>query len=119
MENNELSEKIIEDLYKEPDRKTAEIIEYYLNSGTKELCDKAASVCKDIHGNIVYLRGLVEFTNYCTMDCLYCGIRHSNKTAVRYRMPEKSIVETALNGFKAGFRTFVLQGGEDPFILQT
>jgi len=115
MNNKELSEKIIEDLYKEPDRKTAEIIEYYLNTGTKELCDKAASVCNDIHGNTVFLRGLVEFTNYCAMDCLYCGIRHSNGKAVRYRMRESSIVETALAGFEKGFRTFVFQGGEDPF----
>ena len=63
----------------------------------------------------VYLRGLVEFTNYCKNDCYYCGIRCGNRAAERYRLTEEEILSCCDSGAELGFRTFVLQGGEDPY----
>ncbi|MDE7278666.1 MAG: [FeFe] hydrogenase H-cluster radical SAM maturase HydE, partial [Oscillospiraceae bacterium] len=63
----------------------------------------------------VYMRGLIEFTNYCKNDCLYCGIRRSAKNAERYRLTEEQILDCCETGYGLGFRTFVLQGGEDGF----
>lgn len=63
----------------------------------------------------MYIRGLIEFTNYCRNDCLYCGIRRSNKNAVRYRLDTDDIMKCCEEGYALGFRTFVLQGGEDPY----
>jgi len=63
----------------------------------------------------VYLRGLIEFTNHCALDCQFCGIRRSNAGATRYRLGVEQIVELAEAGWKYGLKTFVLQGGEDPW----
>ncbi len=67
------------------------------------------------YGQEVYIRGLIEFTNFCRNDCLYCGIRKSNSHAVRYRLSEEDILSCCHTGYELGFRTFVLQGGEDAF----
>lgn len=75
----------------------------------------AREVCRENYGGKVYLRGLIEFTNYCKNNCLYCGIRRSNKNAQRYRLGREEILECCKNGYSLGFRTFVLQGGEDGF----
>ena len=64
-------------------------------------------------GNKVYFRGIVEFTNHCKNDCLYCGIRCSNTEVNRYRLTTEQILECCSVGYAIGFRTFVLQGGED------
>ena len=64
-------------------------------------------------GRNIFLRGLIEFTNYCKNDCYYCGIRRSNKNAARYRLTRDEILECCRAGYALGFRTFVLQGGED------
>ncbi len=66
-------------------------------------------------GNKIYIRGLIEFTNYCKNDCYYCGIRCGNNKANRYRLNKEQILSCCANGYELGFRTFVLQGGEDPF----
>ncbi len=79
------------------------------------LFDKARRIRHSRYGHDVYVRGLIEFTNYCKNDCLYCGIRRSNKRAERYRLTENEIMECCKEGYALGFRTFVLQGGEDPF----
>ena len=79
------------------------------------LAEKAREVRESIYGKEVYLRGLIEFTNYCKNDCLYCGIRRSNKNAERYRLTEEQILSCCDIGYKLGFRTFVLQGGEDAY----
>ena len=79
------------------------------------LFEKAREVRKAVYGNDVYIRGLIEFTNYCKNDCLYCGIRRSNKNAERYRLTEDDILLCCKEGYELGFRTFVLQGGEDPY----
>ena len=68
---------------------------------------------EEIYGKNVYIRGLIEFSNYCKNDCLYCGIRRSNKNADRYRLSKEEILDCAKQGYDLGFRTFVLQSGED------
>lgn len=75
----------------------------------------ADNIKRDIYGDEVYIRGLIEFTNYCKNNCYYCGIRRDNKSAVRYRLEKKNILSCCTEGYKLGFRTFVLQGGEDPY----
>lgn len=80
-----------------------------------ELAKRARETAKSIYGNKVYIRGLIEFTNYCKNDCLYCGIRRSNGNADRYRLSEEQILSCCATGYELGFRTFVLQGGEDPY----
>ncbi|HNX64753.1 MAG TPA: [FeFe] hydrogenase H-cluster radical SAM maturase HydE [Oscillospiraceae bacterium] len=79
------------------------------------LFEKADSVRQKIYSKDVYIRGLIEFTNYCKNDCFYCGIRASNKNAERYRLTDEDILSCCKNGYELGFRTFVLQGGEDPY----
>ncbi len=75
----------------------------------------AREISQKIFGNKIYIRGLIEFTNICSQDCFYCGLRCSNKNADRYRLSKDEILECCKEGYSLGFRTFVLQGGEDPF----
>ena len=75
----------------------------------------AREVREAVYGKAVYLRGLIEFTNWCRNDCYYCGIRRSNRCADRYRLTEEQILDCADRGYRLGFRTIVLQGGEDPY----
>lgn len=70
---------------------------------------------RQYYGDDVYIRGLIEFTNYCKNDCLYCGIRKSNGNANRYRLSKEEILSCCHAGYDLGFRTFVLQGGEDGY----
>lgn len=70
------------------------------------------------YGKDIYIRGLIEFTNYCRNDCYYCGIRKNNKNAVRYRLTKDQILSCCENGYRLGFRTFVLQGGEDGWFTE-
>ena len=90
-----------------------------INCNDKEsleyLRQKAEKQRQDIFGRDIYMRGLIEFTNYCKNDCLYCGIRRSNKNAQRYRLTKEEILDCCKNGYDLGFRTFVLQGGEDAY----
>lgn len=78
------------------------------------LADLARAECERVYGDVVYTRGLIEFTNYCKNDCLYCGIRSGNSECRRYRLTVEQIMQCADEGYDLGFRTFVLQGGEDP-----
>lgn len=80
-----------------------------------ELFAYADKTRKLVYGEDVYIRGLIEFTNYCKNNCFYCGIRCGNPSAVRYRLSKEEILDCCKNGYELGFRTFVLQGGEDPF----
>ena len=75
----------------------------------------ADEVRRENYSTDVYIRGLIEFTNYCRNDCYYCGIRCSNSNADRYRMSYQEIMDCCREGCRLGFRTFVLQGGEDPY----
>ncbi len=87
--------------------RSAELAEY--------LFDKARAVRQMHYGNDVYIRGLIEFTNYCKNDCFYCGIRKSNLNVSRYRLSKETILSCCQTGYELGFRTFVLQGGEDGY----
>ena len=79
------------------------------------LKDEASSVSRSVFGNAVYTRGLIEFTNVCRNNCYYCGIRAGNTEAERYRLSQNEILSCCASGYVLGFRTFVLQGGEDPY----
>lgn len=84
------------------------------NEATIEaLRQSARSVANAIYGNKIYIRGLIEISNYCKNDCLYCGLRRSNPFAVRYRLTDEQIYACCEEGYQLGFRTFVMQGGED------
>ncbi len=85
------------------------------NAYDEELRAAADAVRREHYGTDVYIRGLIEFTNYCKNDCYYCGIRCSNRKAERYRLTKEDILECCEEGYALGFRTFVLQGGEDPY----
>ncbi|MCD8052188.1 MAG: [FeFe] hydrogenase H-cluster radical SAM maturase HydE [Clostridiales bacterium] len=80
-----------------------------------DLAQAADAQRRKWYGTDVYVRGLIEFTNYCKNDCYYCGIRKSNGKADRYRLTEEQILGCCRQGWTLGFRTFVLQGGEDPW----
>lgn len=86
--------------------------------GTEEqvfLAEKALETKESIYGRNVFTRGLIEFTNICKNNCYYCGIRAKNPSVSRYRLTENEILDCAEDGYGLGFRTFVLQGGEDDF----
>lgn len=86
---------------------------------TPELAEYAASradrVRRQVYGDAVFVRGLIEISNICKNDCLYCGIRRSNTSCDRYRLTESDILDCCREGYGLGFRTFVLQGGEDGY----
>ena len=73
---------------------------------------KARALTDEIFGRDVYIRGLIEISNHCKNDCLYCGIRRSNPGVSRFRLSEEQIIACCENGYALGFRTFVLLGGE-------
>lgn len=77
--------------------------------------ERAVAVRQKYYGKKVFIRALIEFTNYCKNNCFYCGIRAGNGKAERYRLTAEEILACAAEGYKLGFRTFVMQGGEDPF----
>lgn len=78
------------------------------------LAQEALSLRRRYYGDDIFIRGLIEFTNYCKNDCYYCGIRCSNSHVRRYRLSEEEILGCCAQGYELGLRTFVLQGGEDP-----
>ncbi|MCD8046878.1 MAG: [FeFe] hydrogenase H-cluster radical SAM maturase HydE [Clostridiales bacterium] len=93
-----------------------ELIKHYEDTDlAKYLADEALRLRREIYGDAVYVRGLIEFTNICKNDCFYCGIRKSNPNAERYRLTKEEILDCCENGYHLGYRTFVLQGGEDGY----
>lgn len=91
------------------------LIENHTSEVDEYLFKKARKIKKEYYNEDVYIRGLIEFSNYCKNDCLYCGIRRSNDNAQRYRLTKEDILECCKEGYKLGFRTFVLQSGEDNY----
>ena len=82
----------------------------------EELAHQLARECTEkYYGRGVYTRGLIEFTNYCKNNCHYCGIQRGNQEVERYRLSKEEILSCCEEGYRLGFRTFVLQGGEDPY----
>ena len=92
-----------------------QLLETLTADEAEELYKSAREIREFHYGKDVYLRGLIEFTNYCRNDCLYCGIRRSNCNAERYRLTKEEILDCTDQGYDLNFRTFVLQGGEDMF----
>ena len=109
---------LIDQLHKEQTLTKEEWITL-IEGRTPELSEYLFSMAREerhrYYGHDVYVRGLIEFTNYCKNDCLYCGIRKSNGNAHRYRLSEADILKCCKEGYELGFRTFVLQGGEDGY----
>ena len=98
------------------DKEFAELIATPEPKATNAFLAKAAdAVRREHYGDAVYVRGLIEFTNCCKNNCYYCGIRAGNGKAERYRLSEDEILDCCSEGYALGFRTFVLQGGEDPY----
>lgn len=89
------------------------LLEYKTDDDVLYIKEKARAIAKAHFGNKVYTRGLIEFSNYCKNDCYYCGIRKSNLNVCRYRLSKEDIMSCCEQGYQLGFRTFVLQGGED------
>ena len=110
--------EIIEKLYKNNDATREELL-YLLDNideKSKELLIHRAHETRMKHyGKKVYMRGLIELTSYCKKDCLYCGLRRNNKNADRYRLTLEEVMECVRKGDALGYKTFVLQGGEDAY----
>ncbi|MBR6530992.1 MAG: [Clostridia bacterium] len=110
--------KIIEKLEKEHSLTLEEyryLIDNRNETAAKILAEKADKIRREIYGNTVFVRGLIEVSNICKNDCLYCGIRRSNRSCERYRLTKEEILECCDEGYRLGFRTFVIQGGEDGY----
>ena len=109
--------KLIDKLCIEKELNKEEYLELIQNRNlcNEYLFEQANKIRKQVYGNNIYIRGLIEFSNICKNDCFYCGIRKSNKNAQRYRLSKKEILECAEQGYQLGFRTFVLQSGEDAY----
>ena len=109
---------LAEKLFTEHDLSDAELKALILTDDTaaeKLLAERADEVRQKYYGKKVFLRGLIEMSSICRNDCYYCGIRRSNKNAERYRLTPDEIMECCDEGYKLGFRTFVMQGGEDAY----
>ncbi len=107
---------IIDKLYEYHDADDDELIHLIESSEADEyLYQKADQIRRKYYGTDVYIRGLIEITNYCKNNCFYCGIRAGNNNVKRYRLSKEEILECCSAGYRLGFRTFVLQGGEDVF----
>ncbi len=111
------TELLIEQLFNTRDLSDGELIQLLDESNPIDdaLFQTADRKRRAFYGDEVYLRGLIEFTNYCKNNCYYCGIRCGNRQAERYRLSKEEILSCCKEGYALGYRTFVLQGGEDPF----
>lgn len=112
------TEKIIEKLYENAEASRGEL-EFLIDGRNEETAQRLSALARrralENFGNKIYVRGLIEISSFCKNDCLYCGIRRSNGKAQRYRLTKDEILECCREGYGLGFRTFVLQGGEDAF----
>lgn len=109
-----LIEKLRKDNWLEKDEMLF-LLNNMTESDREYLKKQANEVRQREYGNSVYMRGLIEFTNYCKRNCIYCGIRSENKKADRYRLSLDEVLKSCEVGDKLGYKTFVLQGGEDPY----
>jgi biotin synthase len=109
-------QNLIDKLHREKVLSQAELVTLLKCSETEHshyLFSKSRAVADQFFGNKIFVRGLIEFTNFCKNDCYYCGIRKSNLNTERYRLQAEDILSCCEHGYELGFRTFVLQGGED------
>lgn len=110
--------KLIDRLEKEQSLTVNEyrqLIENYDSNLASYSAEKARKAMQKHYGNKIFIRGLIEISNYCKNDCYYCGIRKSNKNCQRYRLKKEDILACCDEGYELGFRTFVMQGGEDAY----
>lgn len=111
-----MPDKLVEKLKETRDLSDGELRELIEDPSHDNALREAADEVRRAHyGDAVYLRGLIEFTSYCKNNCLYCGLRAGNKHAERYRLSKDEILSCCAEGHALGYRTFVLQGGEDPY----
>lgn len=110
--------KLIDKLVAEQDLTSEEFLSLLENldeDNKKYLIEKSVHTRKDHYGDRVYMRGLVEISSYCKQNCVYCGIRFGNEKAERYRLTDDQIMSACDEGYRLGYRTYVLQGGEDDY----
>jgi biotin synthase len=113
-------ETIVERLYASQNLKDTEFeILLQTDEYDARLIQLANLVRRQVYGTDVYIRGLIELSNYCKNNCYYCGIRYDNAKLTRYRLSKEEILFCCDTGYGLGFRTFVLQGGEDPYFTDT
>lgn len=111
-----MMDALIEKLKKECDLNDEELRKLIDSDAYDDDLRRAAdAVRREHYGDKVFLRGLIEFSNCCNKNCLYCGLRASNRTADRYRLSKEEILDCCEEGYTLGYRTFVLQSGEDPY----
>ena len=114
--NKKMIKEIIEKLASEQSADREELI-LLLNDKSEDNLEllrvKAQARARERFGNKIFVRGLIEFSNICKNDCFYCGLRRSNGRVARYRLTKEQILGCCENGYALGFRTFVLQSGED------
>jgi len=91
------------------------LLTHYDDEDAQHLAKRALERQKEHYGNSIFIRGLIEISNFCKNDCYYCGIRRSNTECDRYRLTSDEILQCCDEGYSLGFRTFVLQGGEDAY----
>ena len=109
---------LVEKLYETHDLTDEELINLIKSEDSEVsefLREKADETRQKYYGKKVFLRGLIEISSFCKNNCLYCGIRRDNKNAERYRLSREDILSCCENGYELGFRTFVMQGGEDAY----
>lgn len=110
-----MTDRLVEKLRRERDLSDSELRELIESDTHDEALRQAADeVRRARYGDAVFLRGLIEFTSFCKNNCLYCGLRAGNRNAERYRLSKDEILACCAEGYALGYRTFVLQGGEDP-----
>lgn len=111
--------KIIEHL-RDYHNLTAQEYRSLIENDDRDFCDllscEARRATESVYGRRIYIRGLIEISNICRNNCFYCGIRAANTGLERYRLTKEEILECCRSGYDLGFRTFVLQGGEDPLL---
>ncbi len=108
--------RLIDQLHRERVLRKADLMTLlngFTEADAQYLFSKSRAVADAVFGNKIYMRGLIEFTNYCKNDCYYCGIRKGNRQVERYRLDKEPLLACCEQGYALGFRTFVLQGGED------
>ena len=117
---NNLAEKLVENHELKKEEYISLLKESEYNKEIQKLLAKeAVKIREQYYGKKVFTRGLIEYTNYCKNNCYYCGIRAGNQNAKRYRLTPDEIMACCENGYELGFRTFVLQGGEDPYFTDS
>ena len=109
-------ENILKKAYETRNLEKDEIVSLLANDNINETLFKAADkVRKEFVGDEIHLRGLIEFSNICKRNCFYCGLRCENKNVERFRLSKEKIVTLAKNAAEKGYKTIVLQSGEDPY----